>query len=206
MHVVIVYESLFGNTREVAEAIGDGILDAQPDARISCVRATEPELGLALGADLLIVGGPTHNRGLTTAVTRKMGVKAEERVPLGVPGHGIEPGAHGPGVREWFQALPKAPAGSLGAAFDTRVASRMAGGAAHGISRRRPPPRIPARSRASRVHRRGRGRPYPGRRAGPGPGLGRQPPPLTPDRPLRWRQASSRRPHSDPSQRSALQL
>lgn len=136
MHVVIVYESLFGNTREVAEAIGDGILDAQPDARISCVRATEPELGLALGADLLIVGGPTHNRGLTTAVTRKMGVKAEERVPLGVPGHGIEPGAHGPGVREWFQALPKAPAGSLGAAFDTRVASRMAGGAAHGISRR----------------------------------------------------------------------
>ncbi len=136
MYVVIVYESLFGNTREVAEAIRDGIRDAQPDAQVRCVRASEPNLDLAVGADLLIVGAPTHNRGLATAVTRKMAIRAEERVPLAVPGHGAEPAGSGPGVREWFHALPKAAPGSLGAAFDTRVPSRLAGGAAHAISRR----------------------------------------------------------------------
>jgi hypothetical protein len=136
MQVVIVYESLFGNTHEVAQAIADGVTTARPDAGVACIRATEADRELALGADLLIVGGPTHVHGLSTAVSRKMGLKAEQRVPAGVPGHGLEPGSGGPGLREWFHGLPKAPAGSRGAAFDTRGDVRHAGGAAYGIARR----------------------------------------------------------------------
>ncbi len=53
-----------------------------------------------------------------------------------MPRPAVEPGATGPGVREWFRGLPHAPVGSLGAAFDTRGEVRMAGGAANGIARR----------------------------------------------------------------------
>ena len=127
MRVVIVYESLFGNTHEVAGAIQDGIRSAMPHAQVSCLRATEATRDAALGADLLVVGGPTHVHGMTSAVTRKMGLKAEEKVLAMVPGHQAEPRAAGPGVREWFHGLPRAPMGSLGAAFDTRGEVRMAG-------------------------------------------------------------------------------
>jgi hypothetical protein len=136
MRVVIVYESLFGNTREVAEAVRDGIVAARPGASVACIRATEAERDQALGADLLVVGGPTHLHGLSTSLTRGMGLKAEQRVPAGVAGHGTEPGAAGPGLRDWFRGLPRAAAGSRGAAFDTRAESRHAGGAAYGIARR----------------------------------------------------------------------
>ena len=136
MHVVIVYESLFGNTHEVAQAIQDGIRSAMPHAQVSCLLAAEATRDAALGADLLVVGGPTHAHGLTSAVTRKMGLKAEEKVPARVPGHQAGQRAAGPGVREWFHGLPRAPMGSLGAAFDTRGEVRMTGGAANGIARR----------------------------------------------------------------------
>src|ERR1039458_7307339 len=136
MRVVIVYESLFGNTHEVAGAIQDGLRSAMPHAQVSCVGAAEASRDAALGADLLVIGGPTHAHGMTSTVTRKMGLKAESRVPAMVPGHAVEPGASGPGGREWFRGLPHAPVGSLGAAFDTRGEVRMAGGAANGIARR----------------------------------------------------------------------
>jgi hypothetical protein len=51
-------------------------------------------------------------------------------------GHPLEPGAAGPGIRDWFMALPKATAGSLGAAFDTRTESLTADPAADGIAGR----------------------------------------------------------------------
>lgn len=38
MHVVVLFESLFGNTNEVAEAIADGVRTADPAAEVACVR------------------------------------------------------------------------------------------------------------------------------------------------------------------------
>jgi hypothetical protein len=136
MRVVVVYESLFGNTRQVAEAIAEGIQGAVPEARIHCVRATEANHDVALGADLLIVGAPTHACGLSSGVSRKMTLRAWQRAAAREAGHPVRPDTAGPGVRDWFIALPKAPGGSLGAAFDTRMDSRVPGGAAHGITRR----------------------------------------------------------------------
>lgn len=138
MRVVIVYESLFGNTREVAEAIGEGVGQARPDAQVACVHVTEADWGLVRAAGLLVVGGPTHMCGMTSRLSRKMGLQAEDRQASEgkEAGHGGRPGAEDPGVRDWFQAMPEARKGSYAAAFDTRVDFPMAGGAAYGIARR----------------------------------------------------------------------
>ena len=136
MRVVIVYESLFGNTRQVAEAIAEGVLAVAPEARVTCVRATEGNRDVAQGADLLAVGGPTHVCGLSSGFSRKLGLKAAQVAAAREAGHPLEPGAAGPGIRDWFMALPKATAGSLGAAFDTRTESLTADPAADGIAGR----------------------------------------------------------------------
>jgi hypothetical protein len=86
-------------------------------------------------ADLLVVGGPTHMRGMTSGFSRKMGLAAEEKQDE-ADRHETEPSAEGPGVRDWFDDLPKAAKGSKAAAFDTRAGTRLAGGAAYGIARR----------------------------------------------------------------------
>ena len=133
MRAVIVYESLFGNTREAAEAVGDGIRATDPAARVLCVRVADVTADLVEDADLLVVGGPTHMRAMTSGLSRKMGLQGEAKKAADFH---PEPSAAGPGLRDWFRGLPSAKPGSLAAAFDTRVDSRMAGGAAQGIARR----------------------------------------------------------------------
>ena len=64
MGVVVVYESLFGNIRDVAEAVAAGIVAASPGARVDC-RSVDALPSLA-DVDLVVVGGPTHALGLTT--------------------------------------------------------------------------------------------------------------------------------------------
>jgi hypothetical protein len=72
---------------------------------------------------------------MSRGMTRKI-IQAEQKAQTEQkPTHPVEPGAEGPGVREWLQALPKVR-GVKAAAFDTRGAVRMAGGAAHGIARK----------------------------------------------------------------------
>src|SRR5690349_14525039 len=119
MRAVVVYESLYGNTHEVAAAIAAGVTEAQPDAQVDLLRVGEAAPEQAAAADLLIVGGPTHMRGMTTGLSRKMGVSAEEKKDPGER-HGLEPDAEGPGVRDWFHGLPKTSGRRSAAAFDTR--------------------------------------------------------------------------------------
>jgi hypothetical protein len=136
MKISVVYESMFGNTHEVAEAISEGAREAQPDADVGCVAVADASPELIKSTDLLVVGGPTHIRGMTSGFSRKMGVSGEEKLEAqGEPAHEMEEDAEGPGVREWFDSLPKSEGGSA-AAFDTRLPSPMAGGAARGIARR----------------------------------------------------------------------
>lgn len=111
MRVLVVYESMYGNTRTIAEAIGAGLgvgTDVVP------VREATPDR-LAM-ADLLVVGGPTHVRGMSRPGTRKAA-----RDAAGTPASTltVEPDADGLGLREWFASL-----GTLScraAAFDTRI-------------------------------------------------------------------------------------
>jgi hypothetical protein len=137
MHVAIVYESLFGNTRQIAEAIRDGVRASHPEADVDCLRVDQADLGRLSPVDLLIVGGPTHMHGMTSGFSRKMGVESErKKIAKGEQVREPEPGAEGPGVRTWFHDLPKTSAHTHAAAFDTRAAFPTSGGAAHGIARR----------------------------------------------------------------------
>jgi hypothetical protein len=137
MKITIVYESMFGNTHEVAQAIRDGVQETQPDADVECVAVSEAAAEMIKSTDLLVVGGPTHIRGMTSGFSRKIGVGGEQKAEAqGEPTQEMEEDVEGPGVREWFDGLPRVRDGGQAAAFDTRLASPMSGGAARGIARR----------------------------------------------------------------------
>jgi hypothetical protein len=135
MDVVVVYESLFGNTRLVAEAIADGIRAADPAVRVSVTRTDATKLGEVDDACLLVVGGPTHMRRMTSPRSRQQGLQAARKAN-DQQSREAQPGAAGPGLREWLRALPPARLGTMAAAFDTRLEYRLAGGAARSASRR----------------------------------------------------------------------
>ena len=114
MRAVIVYESMFGSTRAVAEAMAQGLADC---ADVSLVRATDAYPALVDGADLLVVGAPTHGHGMPRPSTRK-GAGEQAAKP---GGHLVlEPGADTEtGVREWLATLGRIDLAA--AAFDTRL-------------------------------------------------------------------------------------
>ena len=79
MRALVVVESVFGNTRRIAEAVAEG-LGQRAGARIVDVAVAARTPDLLDGIDLLVVGGPTHAFGMTRASTRR---SAAEQV--GVP-------------------------------------------------------------------------------------------------------------------------
>ena len=136
MKITVVYESMFGNTHQVAQAISDGIREAHRNADVQCVSVKDASPELIQSTELLIVGGPTHIRGMTSALSRKMGMKEKQNDEArGEPAHELDEDAEGPGVRAWFKGLPTVKDGQA-AAFDTRLEFSLAGGAARGIARR----------------------------------------------------------------------
>jgi hypothetical protein len=139
MRIAVVFESMYGATHEVADAIAAGAAEAQPDATITCQRVSDADPADHAQADLLIVGGPTHMRGMTSGMTRKVAVQMEQKTEEehGRPiGHGLEPDVQGPGLRDWFHDLPGGQQNRWAAAFDTRGEGPMVGGAAKGIAHR----------------------------------------------------------------------
>ena len=68
MRAVVVYESMYGNTHLVADAIGAGL---RPACDVSVVPVAEAGPAVLAGADLVVVGGPTHVHGMGRASTRK---------------------------------------------------------------------------------------------------------------------------------------
>lgn len=112
MKTAVVYESMFGNTRTVAEAVAEGL--GGQDVRV--VRVSDVQ-GDDLGdVELLIVGGPTHAWSMSRRSSRKSAATqaAEPHRHLT-----LEPGATDRGLREWLNDL--APHGVRAAAFDTRM-------------------------------------------------------------------------------------
>jgi hypothetical protein len=113
MRAVVVYESMYGNTRAVAQAIGEGLRSVH-DVVVVPVGRAGPEVVDA--ATLLVVGGPTHAHGMTRRRTREAAAEAAGKQDSTVV---LEDGATGPGVREWLASLGHLNV--LAAAFDTRV-------------------------------------------------------------------------------------
>ena len=124
---LIVFESMFGSTRRVAEAIADGLR-----TRATVAVRSVADLPAADGIRLLVIGAPTHAHSLSRASSRAEGREwAEDRAR-----YALEPGAHDIGIREW---LPVANIGDCAfAAFDTRadMPRLFTGSAAAVIARR----------------------------------------------------------------------
>jgi ferredoxin len=162
MRTVVIYESVFGNTRQIAEAIAAGIRVSQPGSEVACVPVTTATAELVSGADLLIAGGPTHMRGMSSRTTRRKGAEGEQQK---TPGLHLEPGYSETGLREWFAGLEQADPPRAAAAFDTRVASRPAAARAW----------LPHPGPGRLHHRRLCPRPAARRRDSPGRDLGSRP-------------------------------
>jgi hypothetical protein len=107
--VIVVYESVFGNTRMIAEAIADGARQAGPDIRVAVMSATEAAPDKVGEAGLVVAGGPAHMRGMNKPSTRRKAMRAVENPAAGSQ-HRVTaaPRAGGPGLREWLDALPRA--------------------------------------------------------------------------------------------------
>ncbi len=131
MRALVVYESMFGNTREIAQRVAEGLRVGMQHVDVLPVAAADDKHVLA--ADLVVVGGPTHAHGMSRAQTRSAAVADSNRYGGGAT---VEPGAAGPGLREWFSALP--PLHGTAAAFDTRAdaPAALTGRASRGISLR----------------------------------------------------------------------
>lgn len=129
MRALVVYESMYGNTRAVATAIAEGLRSSH---EVDVVAVGGATAALTSAADLLVVGGPTHMRGMARASSRRMAADAS-RKPGGPQ---LDPDAAGTGLREWLDDLADGRR-SAAAAFDTRLSGPplLTGRAALGIAR-----------------------------------------------------------------------
>lgn len=135
--VMVIFESMFGNTEEVARAVAEGL------GRHVSVEVLEVGTAPSSPAEdvaLVVVGGPTHAFGMSRTATRREAADRRVRPP-------VSPGI---GVREWLEvAEPRA--GRRGAAFGTRMGPRWLPWSAarkihRGLRRRGLAPVGPARS------------------------------------------------------------
>jgi len=129
MKATVVYESMYGNTHLIADAIAEGL---RPVGEVRLGSVSEVPPGSLDDVDLLIVGGPTHVRGMSRTGTRRAAVEtAAKDADISA-----DPAADGPGLREWLGQLPDRADG-YSAAFDTRIDKPMllTGSAAKGIAK-----------------------------------------------------------------------
>jgi hypothetical protein len=107
MNAVVVYESHWGNTAEIARAVGAGIGPGTP------VLTTDEATATALaGVDLLVVGAPVIAFRLATDGMRESLAASEQDAPR-------PPDLDHPSMRHWLDALPVASGHA--AAFETRI-------------------------------------------------------------------------------------
>ena len=121
---LVVFESMFGNTRTIAEAVAEGL-----SARFTTdlVEVSVAPNRIPNDVSLVVVGGPTHAFGLTRPRTREDAATQTDG-PLVSPAGGL---------REWLEAVEVLPSSHAAAAFDTRIEKpRLPGSAARGAEKR----------------------------------------------------------------------
>ena len=124
MSTMVVFESLWGNTRALAEAVAEGLGPA-----VTLLDVGRAPVPLPHEVDLLVVGGPTHGHGMSRPSTRETAA-SDKNNNYATP-------TVDPGLREWIDDLPGGE-GRPAAAFDTRIDKPvlLTGSAAKGIARR----------------------------------------------------------------------
>ncbi|MFT3875242.1 MAG: flavodoxin/nitric oxide synthase [Propioniciclava sp.] len=109
MNVLMVIESMFGNTRQVGEAVAASL--SRSGATVRLVGIADAPAEIPSEVDLVVIGAPTHSRGLSTASTR------------------AQAGPGGPGVKDWLEGITF-PANSRIAVFDTCTSRNWMSGSA----------------------------------------------------------------------------
>jgi hypothetical protein len=106
MKVLVVYESVWGNTAAIARAIGEGI---GPEALVCATDEVPPDRFDAV--DLIVAGSPVFGFSLPTEEMRRNILRSETDGPA--------PDLSHPSLRSWLETLP-AGHGRC-AAFETRI-------------------------------------------------------------------------------------
>ena len=118
-HTLVVYESCFGNTKSIAEAIAVGLA-----GDVELVEANDAPTRLGSEVALLVVGGPTHALTMSTPKTRLSAAEMTGGASARI------------GIREWIDELSILPTTPV-ATFDTKVEHpRLPGSAARAAARR----------------------------------------------------------------------
>jgi hypothetical protein len=104
---LVVYESVFGDARTIAQAIGEALSDSM---QADVVAAAEAPAEIGGDVALLVVGGPNHAFGMPRPSTREGAVKQ----------YGADIPDTGTGLHEWLENVRVARGGLSAAAFDTR--------------------------------------------------------------------------------------
>ena len=112
MRALVVYESYFGCTETIAEAIATGLRSSLRARVVPIEAARHQHLG---DYDLLVVGAPTHARGMSRPATRASVAELAAQTHSSIRTSHI-----GIGVREWLDEIGLW-AGHPAAAFDTRL-------------------------------------------------------------------------------------
>ena len=108
MKALVVYESMYGNTEQIARAIAEGLSSHIP---VEAFEVGDAPTTIGPDVALLVVGGPTHMFGLSRPGSRE---SAAERGN----GHVISSRI---GLREWFETLESQNLDIPAAAFDTTI-------------------------------------------------------------------------------------
>jgi hypothetical protein len=120
---LVIFESMFGNTRTVAEAAAAGISEA---IETDLVEVGVAPAGVPDDVVAVVLGAPTHALGLSRPGTREDAARQA----------GGEVVSRRIGAREWLEAVESRP-GVAFAAFDTRIRRpRIPGSAARAAERR----------------------------------------------------------------------
>ena len=131
MNTLVVYESMFGNTRTIAEAIGDAL---RSSGSVTVTTAIDAPVQLS-GYGLVVVGAPTHAHTLPQASSRQEAAAWAEDSTRDLT---LEADAMEPGIQEWLERMTLSAWEPRFAAFSTRadIPRIFAGDATAVISRR----------------------------------------------------------------------
>lgn len=106
MRALVVYESMYGNTRKIAEAIGAG-LSTEIEVDVVEVDAAPRSVD---GYDVVVVGGPTHAFTMSTRQSRQDASKKVDD----------DTESKDTGIRDWIGSVAPHRDRTPFATFDTR--------------------------------------------------------------------------------------
>lgn len=125
MKAFVVFESMFGNTEAIAAAIVEALRGEGAGFDVEVADVTSEPV-VPPGADLLVLGGPTHAFSMTRPSSRADAVR-----------QGADHAPVDEGLREWIDSLPADAGHEHVAAFDTKLAGmrHLPGSAAKAAAR-----------------------------------------------------------------------